>query len=597
MKRRWIWFWLCALLGVIALACAWVVPAYLRAADSSVVEKAGKNTLTLADRGLQLVRENKLGPAELLLEAARFEGIPDRAQLGLAVTNLALAHPTWKLWGGGEGHFEVLFGTTPRPRKNPAASGQSEAALQDAGGVEKSRAESESDPLTEWAVRLENREKVLNLLKASPQPLIQELLRTRSLTNTVLFPASQSSSGQAFDAAISVCGLLLAEGEVTASLRNALFTATSTANRGGSSQVMEEILFDLMSLGQRLNWTQLEEFTSRIEDPQSLRLFGERIRKSEEHLPLLFSVVALSQKPGAVAGYLTEYSRTGLDDLGASLRFGEGGLNELLRRKAPLYTAGFRQRAEQNTPLGTVSSFAVDYAWRTPWVALGIKWLLYLLSGFLFAVAVHFALPPVTALEEPLQVRGFHVAREMLFALGFLLVVLLLSEPFLAQESQKAQFAFRLHLPAVGNAAPTGITKAKSSFMDPKSLLTLLLFFVLQALIYSACLIKLAEIRRQRVPSRIKLKLLENEDHLFDAGLYLGFAGTIVSLILVSLGVIKPSLMAAYSSTSFGIIFVSIFKIFHLRPERRKLLLESEAAETPPIAPSPAASRPLAAPL
>ena len=33
----------------------------------------------------------------------------------------------------------------------------------------------------------------------------------------------------------------------------------------------------------------------------------------------------------------------------------------------------------------------------------------------------------------------------------------------------------------------------------------------------------------------MKLKLLENEDHLFDAGLYLGFVGTIISLILVSL--------------------------------------------------------------
>jgi hypothetical protein len=95
----------------------------------------------------------------------------------------------------------------------------------------------------------------------------------------------------------------------------------------------------------------------------------------------------------------------------------------------------------------------------------------------LFAIAFHFSLPPVTALEEPLQVRGFHVAREMLFALGFLLVVLLLSEPFLAQESQKAEFAFRLHLPVVGNAATAGITKVKSSFMDPKSLLTLAAVF------------------------------------------------------------------------------------------------------------------------
>jgi len=68
-----------------------------------------------------------------------------------------------------------------------------------------------------------------------------------------------------------------------------------------------------------------------------------------------------------------------------------------------------------------------------------------------------------------------------------------------------------------------------------------------------------------------------------------GFAGTIISLILVSLGVIQPSLMAAYSATSFGIIFVSVFKIFHLRPMRRKLLLEAEATLAEPPAPSSAA--------
>ena len=116
-----------------------------------------------------------------------------------------------------------------------------------------------------------------------------------------------------------------------------------------------------------------------------------------------------------------------------------------------------------------------------------------------------------------------------------------------------------------------------------QSLLTLLLFFIIQALIYTACVVKLAEIRRQPLPARLRLKLLENEEHLFDAGLYLGFAGTIVSLILVSLGVVKPSLMAAYSSTSFGIVFVSSFKIFNLRPAKRKLLLEAESG--PPIPP------------
>jgi hypothetical protein len=218
---------------------------------------------------------------------------------------------------------------------------------------------------------------------------------------------------------------------------------------------------------------------------------------------------------------------------------------------------------------------------------LGVKWLLYLLAGFFLAEAAHFARPAVSSLEQPLQVRGFHVAREALFALGFLLVVLLLSEPFLSQEGQRMDFPIRLRLPTVGNLLPAGTLNSHGSFMNQLNLLTLLLFFVLQGLLYTACLVKLAEIRRQRVLARMKLRLLENEDHLFDAGLYLGFVGTIISLILVSLGIGKFSLMAAYSSTSFGIIFVSVFKIFHLRPARRKLLLEAEAAGPgEPVAPA-----------
>jgi hypothetical protein len=162
----------------------------------------------------------------------------------------------------------------------------------------------------------------------------------------------------------------------------------------------------------------------------------------------------------------------------------------------------------------------------------------------------------------------------MLFALGFLVVVLLLSEPFLAQVSQKAEYPLRLRLPTLGSMAAIAAPGAKSKLMNEASLLTLLLFFVLQALIYTACLSKLADIRRQKVPAALRLKLLENEDHLFDAGLYLGFCGTIVSLILGMMGIGQFSLMAGYSSTAFGIIFVSVFKIFHLRPYRRQLLLE-----------------------
>jgi hypothetical protein len=149
-----------------------------------------------------------------------------------------------------------------------------------------------------------------------------------------------------------------------------------------------------------------------------------------------------------------------------------------------------------------------------------------------------------------------------------------------------------------GGAIAAGKAGVKPTVMNmnPTVLLTLLVFFVLQALIYVSCLVKLAEIRRQQVPPRIKLKLLENEDHLFDAGLYLGFVGTIISLIVFSLGLVKFSLMAAYSSTSFGIIFVVIFKIFHLRPARRKLLLEAELAAPAPPPAEPAVAQPALTP-
>jgi hypothetical protein len=52
----------------------------------------------------------------------------------------------------------------------------------------------------------------------------------------------------------------------------------------------------------------------------------------------------------------------------------------------------------------------------------------------------------------------------------------------------------------------------------------------------------------------------------------------VASLIFLAVGVVEASLMAAYASTLFGIIFVSLFKIFHLRPLKRRLILSSRTA-------------------
>jgi hypothetical protein len=549
---RWLWFLICAVLGLALLAAGLLVPMHLRAVDAGVLDQAGRSGPTLLEEGRALAGEQKLGTAQMLMQAAHLAEFPGWDRLGETITNLAQQNPAALAWGD-DARVKNLFAGNAQPP---------------AGGTQ---------PFTDFIIRQENRDAALAQLRDSSVPAVQELLRSRSLNNTALFPPSSSASGQAFDAAICIGGLLLDNNHLTAGLRREIDTLGVQANRGGNTKPLEEVLMDFMSLGERLDWDQLVAFVTQIPDIGTLHQLAGEARNAGTQLPVLFAAVELSGKPAAVAGYLARFSQTGLKDLGAGLHYGAGGVGELAQREQRFYRPDWERRATAYESIGGFFDRAANYGFQQPQLALVVKWLAYLLSGFLLAAAMHFARPPVTLLERPLQVRGFHLIREFLFSLGFLLVVLLLSEPFLAQESQKGGFSFRLMPLMTSGVVPAGIAGIQQTIMNPIILLTLLLFFVLQALLYVACLVKLAEIRRQQIPPRMKLRLLENEDHLFDAGLYLGFVGTIISLIIASMGLVKFSLMAAYSSTSFGIIFVVIFKIFHLRPARRKLLLEAEA--------------------
>lgn len=565
--NRWVGFFVFAIIGLALFWCGLQMPVHLRAVDGALLQQAGKDTPSLVEGGLSLATNNQLGAAQLFLAAARSAWITNSHELSAVVDNLAVHQPT----SMRSSRFGDLLTSNPPT-----------------GTLQERNAPQPVKPFAEFIVRSDRRAKALELLRASSNPLVQELLRLRSLTNTVLFPPSTSASGQALDAAVAISGLLTEDGRTSAGLSNAVLILAMTANRGGNSQPVEQALMDVMSLGQRFDWGQLATFVGHIDDVEALRVLTALVRKGDS-VPVIFATVCLTANASGTAKYLSNFSKTGLNDLRLSLSYNAGGVDQLLRSNRRLCDSRLCDRVAALSSR-TFPPIGLDFARSEPATALAAKWLLYLLGGFFVAVAFHSA-RRVTELEKPLEVRGFHLARELLFALGFLLVVLLLSEPFLSQGSQKTDFPFRLRLPTVGSAITAGTTGAKTSIMNnDSSMIALLLFFVLQGLLYSASLVKLAEIRRQRVAPRVKLKLLENEEHLFDSGLYLGFVGTIISLILFSLGVVKPSLMAAYSSTSFGIIFVSAFKIFNLRPLRRKLLLEAESETASPVAPMAAPS-------
>ena len=119
--------------------------------------------------------------------------------------------------------------------------------------------------------------------------------------------------------------------------------------------------------------------------------------------------------------------------------------------------------------------------------------------------------------------------------------------------------------------------------LDQVTTIILLLFFLIQLMVYVFGLIKLVEIKKQENRAGLKIRLLENEENLFDLGLYIGLSGTVIALILLTLNIVQASLIAAYASTLFGIIFVAILKVCHVRPYRRSLILKEEADSHGPV--------------
>ena len=111
--------------------------------------------------------------------------------------------------------------------------------------------------------------------------------------------------------------------------------------------------------------------------------------------------------------------------------------------------------------------------------------------------------------------------------------------------------------------------------LDLSTVLSIVLFGALQIVVYAICLTKIRDIESQRCSPQLKLKLMENEENLFDSGLYVGIAGTATALILQVLQVIEANLLAAYSSNLFGILCVAFVKIRHVRAYKRKLIVQS----------------------
>ena len=416
------------------------------------------------------------------------------------------------------------------------------------------------------------RAELLNFLKNSSNATVLKLLETRELTTVTRFMPVSAPAGAPLESAILTSALLVQGEDFTPETVRAVRALADQALAGDGPSVDKLEAFYLSVLGSagRMDWVSLAVWTDHAGSWTDLVALTTLLRQNSEHLPLIYAAVLLSKDPGAVAAYLADPDETTWRDLGLALANGKPALDAVLESGRPVYhsPAWLAPLVERIPPR------FVDLACRYPAAALALKLTLFFLAGFFLAMCLKRLLA-----GQPSARRAAAACSLWWWTPGWA------ASCCSSSCSSPSRTYWPSPCPNRARAfwslkSPTPPTSSRnkpwtSPQLDQITLLVLLIFFVLQLLIYSICLIKLAQVRNAPAPAEMKLKLLENEENLFDTGLYVGLTGTIISLLMLAMGIVQASLVAAYASTLFGIIFVALLKILNVRPLRRKLILEA----------------------
>jgi len=236
-----------------------------------------------------------------------------------------------------------------------------------------------------------------------------------------------------------------------------------------------------------------------------------------------------------------------------------------------------------NRKAGPALGLVVESALLYPRATLVVKYLGFLLGAFcLFRGLQGKFIEPRLGHESPMRVQSAILA---ILTAG---LMILATEPFLLKAAPPSEFRLKLLIPILANTSdvkpPT--TPSSAPTMDIKIIASIAFFAALQICMYLFCLRKIREVSLQPITPLVKLRLMENEENLFDGGLYIGIGGTATALVLQVLGLVPANLLAAYSSNLFGITCVALVKIRHVRPYKRQLILESQVPA--PAVPAPA---------
>ncbi len=540
--------------GLALILVAWMLPVNLKSVSPALLRAAGAGTPSVAEYGRQLVESEKIGPAELVLSAAQAVGDPHAPALAADLARLTAHQPEFVAWGGWDPFIDPLF----RLRENTGR------------GV--------STPVLTFFITEKARTTLRDYLTGSRSLGVEDILQTRGITATTRFVPVGQPGGQALDSVILLTALLYQGEHFSPSLQRELRGLAEAALERREMGELELFYLDLLSLGQRLDWGQLSELLNRTDSTKTVGEYAHLARVAPDQLPLIYAAALFSDSADRVANYLIQYGKTGAEDLRLALADGQGAVRQLLLRQVPV-------NREAGPALGDAATVALLY----PKLTLIVKWLGFFAGAFLLFRGLDKWLYAFGGGEAHSTTLPHFKSGALALVAALLLVIA--TEPFLLKAAPPSEYRFHLVIPVLANlATPSAqpLTPAHST-MDTSTVISIGVFALLQVVTYLICLMKIGEIDRQDMSPLLKLRLMENEENLFDSGLYIGMMGTATALVLQVVGVIPANLLAAYSSNLFGIVCVALVKIRHVRGYKRRLILQSQMT---PAVPAPFSAPP-----
>ena len=530
-----------------------VCPFYFRGISPALIEKAGEHTPQVADVAKELTDFGRISPV------FEFNYTTENLRLDDRLYQLAKENPVYYFSGGSAPYVEEII-----RRLN----------LQ------------ESDfPKPTTVVELftprQNREYISDFLSRSRNINVKDILETRELKGTVILSPVSSPSGTPTDIAILTTALLIQAEETPRKLAAEIANLSRGAVQGSTTAIekLENIYLSILSLGNRFQWVSLAELMRTIESTDTLLKTAGIFRQYPSQKSLLFTVFLLEKSPDQVFQFVEDYADEALVDLKEAVNHGKGSIDLLLERNSPIYRPTAWNQRFDSLQLLVLKTPIYRMAIENPKLTGVIKLLFLFSSGLCFIILLRLVVHGTRSNYRSWVASFLANMGNIAIAAAFAVTTWLSLEPEFLKQQDHSPEPIPIKFATANPFENLKSDVMKNMQIDQVTLLILGLFFILQMAIYAYSRVRLQEIKKEEVSPEIKLRLIENEENLFDSGLYVGLGGTVASLIMLALNIVEASLMAAYASTLFGIIFVAVLKIFNVRPYRNQLILELKVEE------------------